>query len=146
MPLLHDGEVLGAVGVSGASSASEDQELSMLAARAIESPCHDSWPAIHLPAADVDIAFANGGLLVDAFRYQVEAAHRMGPGEAERHDTVTDIMRVAAGTATLVTRSCGATLTHELAPGDVVVIPEGVGHEFTAVSEPFRYFVVKVQS
>ena len=146
MPLLHDGEVVGAVGVSGASSAAEDQELSALGARAIESSCHGTWPAIHLSAADVDIAFANGGLLVDAFRYQVEAAHRTGPGEVERHDTVTDIMRVAAGTATLVTRSCGATLTHELATGDVVVIPEGIAHEFTAVSEPFRYFVVKVQS
>ena len=146
MPLLHDGEVVGAIGVSGASSASEDQELSELGARATESPCDGPWPAIHLPAADVDVAFANGGLLVDAFRYQVEAAHRMAPGKAERHDTATDIMRVAAGSATLVTRSCGATLTHELSPGDVLVIPEGVSHQFTTVSEPFLYFVVKVQS
>jgi glc operon protein GlcG len=146
MPLLHHGEVVGAVGVSGASSAAEDQELSALGARAIESPCPGTWPAIHLPAADVDIAFANGGLLVDAFRYQVEAARRMGPGEVEYHDTVTDIMRVAAGAATLVTRSCGETMTHELSPGDVVVIPEGVAHQFTTVSEPFRYFVVKVES
>jgi len=76
----------------------------------------------------------------------VEAAHRMAPGKAERHDTATDIMRVAAGSATLVTRSCGATLTHELSPGDVLVIPEGVSHQFTTVSEPFLYFVVKVQS
>jgi quercetin dioxygenase-like cupin family protein len=37
-------------------------------------------------------------------------------------------------------------VTHELSTGDVLVVPEGVSHEFTAVSEPFLYFVVKVQS
>ena len=146
MPLLHDGEVVGAIGVSGASSASEDQELSELGARATEKVGTGHGPAIHYSAADVDIAFANGGLLVDASRYQLEAARRTVPGEVECHDTVTDIMRVAAGTATLVTRSCGETVTHELSPGDVLVIPEGVSHEFTTVSEPFLYFVVKVQS
>jgi glc operon protein GlcG len=32
MPILHDGEVIGAIGVSGASSADEDQELAQLGA------------------------------------------------------------------------------------------------------------------
>ena len=32
MPILHDGEVIGAIGVSGASSADEDQELARLGA------------------------------------------------------------------------------------------------------------------
>ena len=36
MPILHDGEIVGAVGVSGASSAPEDQELAALGARATE--------------------------------------------------------------------------------------------------------------
>jgi glc operon protein GlcG len=146
MPLLHHGEVMGAIGVSGASSAAEDQELSALGAGAIKEvgACH--WPAIHLSAADVDIAFANGGLLVDASRYQLEAARRTVPGEVECHDTVTDIMRVAAGTATVVTQGCGEPVTHALSTGDVLVIPEGVSHEFTAVSKPFLYFVVKVRS
>ena len=146
MPLLHDREVVGAIGVSGASSAAEDQELSALGARAAEEIGADHRPAIHLTAADVDTAFTHGGLLVDASRYQLEAGRRTAPGKAECHDTVTDIMRVAAGSATVVTRSCGEAVTHELAPGDVLVIPEGVSHEFTAVSEPFLYFVVKVQS
>ena len=146
MPLLYQGEVVGAIGVSGATSAAEDQELSELGAGAIKEvgACHR--PAIHLPAADVDIAFASGGLLVDASRYQLEAARRTVPGEVECHDTVTDIMRVAAGTATVVTQGCGEPVTHEVSTGDVLVIPEGVSHEFTAVSEPFLYFVVKVQS
>src|SRR5215211_6905056 len=34
MPILHDGHVVGAVGVSGASSADEDQELAVLGAQA----------------------------------------------------------------------------------------------------------------
>ena len=146
MPLLHDREVVGAIGVSGASSAAEDQELSALGARAAEEIGAGHWPAIHLSAADVDTAFANGGLLVDASRYQLEAGRRTAPGKVECHDTVTDIMRVAAGTATVVTQGCGEPVTHELSTGDVLVVPEGVSHEFTAVSEPFLYFVVKVQS
>jgi glc operon protein GlcG len=35
MPVLHEGEVIGAVGVSGASSADEDQELAEIAAGAV---------------------------------------------------------------------------------------------------------------
>jgi len=37
MPILHEGEVIGAVGVSGASSAAEDQELAAAAAAALGS-------------------------------------------------------------------------------------------------------------
>jgi uncharacterized protein GlcG (DUF336 family) len=35
-PIEHDGEVIGAVGVSGASSADEDRELALLGARSLE--------------------------------------------------------------------------------------------------------------
>ncbi len=38
MPILFDREVVGAVGVSGASSADEDQELAAIAARALSEP------------------------------------------------------------------------------------------------------------
>jgi len=34
--------------------------------------------------------------------------------------------------------------THQLEPGAVLVVPAGVPHHFTAVSDPFRYFVTKV--
>src|SRR5437763_8529631 len=37
MPILHDGEVIGAIGVSGASSADEDQALAQLGGRAAEA-------------------------------------------------------------------------------------------------------------
>ena len=38
VPIEHDGEVIGAVGVSGASSADEDRELAILGARSLELP------------------------------------------------------------------------------------------------------------
>jgi glc operon protein GlcG len=37
VPIEHDGEVIGAVGVSGASSADEDRELALIGARALEA-------------------------------------------------------------------------------------------------------------
>jgi uncharacterized protein GlcG (DUF336 family) len=37
VPIEHDGEVIGAVGVSGASSADEDRELALIGARALET-------------------------------------------------------------------------------------------------------------
>jgi quercetin dioxygenase-like cupin family protein len=35
---------------------------------------------------------------------------------------------------------------HELAEGDVLAIPSGVPHQFTGVSNPFLYFVVKIEA
>src|SRR5206468_3117138 len=37
MPIVHDGEVVGGIGVSGASSADEDQELAVLGSRALDA-------------------------------------------------------------------------------------------------------------
>src|SRR5205814_9385854 len=38
MPIVHDNEVIGAIGVSGASSADEDQELAEIGAEALSAP------------------------------------------------------------------------------------------------------------
>ena len=35
---------------------------------------------------------------------------------------------------------------HALAEGDVLAIPHGVPHQFVEVSDPFLYFVVKVEA
>jgi mannose-6-phosphate isomerase-like protein (cupin superfamily) len=83
---------------------------------------------------------------MDASGFQLDAGRRSGPGELECHDSVTDIMRVVEGNATVVTGDNGAGVTHQLGPGDVLVIPEGVPHGFTSASDPFLYFVVKVES
>ena len=77
---------------------------------------------------------------------KLDAGRRTGAGPVELHDTVTDIMRVVEGEATVVTGANGNATTHQLRAGDVLVIPEGVPHQFTAVSDPFLYFVVKVES
>jgi len=146
MPLLCAGEVIGAIGVSGASTAAEDQALAALGARVAELAMRGPAPATLLAAGEIDLAFAHGGLLVDTPRYQLDAARRSGPGEVECHDTVTDVMRVVEGTATVVTGIGDAAVTHELGRDDVLVIPAGLPHQFTAASDPFHYLVVKVAS
>lgn len=57
---------------------------------------------------------------------------------------MTDVMYVLAGRATVVTGEGTDSITSELAPGDLFVIPATVPHTFTSVSDPFRYLVVKV--
>src|SRR5438876_780969 len=42
MPIVHDGQVVGAIGVSGASSADEDQELAVIGAQALEERLNGS--------------------------------------------------------------------------------------------------------
>jgi mannose-6-phosphate isomerase-like protein (cupin superfamily) len=86
--------------------------------------------------------FETGGLLVDTAGYQVDAGRRTAPGEVELHEHVVDIMHVVEGEATVV---AGAA-THQLGEGDVLVIPNGVPHQFVDVSEPFLYFVAKVEA
>jgi mannose-6-phosphate isomerase-like protein (cupin superfamily) len=98
--------------------------------------------AMFFPRQAVQERFATGGLLVDTDGYQVDAGRRTEPGEVELHDDVVDIMHVVEGTARVVTGDA----THELAEGDVLVIPNGVPHQFVDVSEPFLYFVAKVDA
>jgi glc operon protein GlcG len=147
MPIVVDGHVVGAVGVSGASSAPEDQELSVVGQQAAHAAASASAmepvrEAMFFPRQAVQERFATGGLLVDTDGYQVDAGRRTEPGEVELHDDVVDIMHVVEGTARVVTGDA----THELAEGDVLVIPNGVPHQFVHVSEPFLYFVAKVDA
>jgi glc operon protein GlcG len=161
MPILHDGQVIGAVGVSGASSADEDQELAALGAAAAAAS-DAGTNATFFSQGTVAAKFETGGLLLDTPRYKVDAGRRTAPGEVEYHERVVDIMHVVEGGATVVTggemmeprvvgpgevraRAVEGGTSHELAEGDVLVIPAGVPHQFVAVSDPFLYFVAKVQ-
>lgn len=92
------------------------------------------------------------------------------PNVAE-HDQVSEVYHVIEGTATLVTGSDiagwkrrpstqenvrllngpggdGTSIrngaTYELKPGDVIVIPAGVGHQFTKIDDHIRYLMVRV--
>jgi uncharacterized protein GlcG (DUF336 family) len=135
LPLVVDGHVVGAVGVSGATSADEDQELAALGVSAAAAvPV-----ATRVPASVVEERFRTGGLLVDAPQYKVDAGRRTGPGATEVHADAVDVIRAVAGEATV--EAGGAT--HALSPGDVLVVPAGVPHTFVACTDPFLYYVVK---
>ena len=154
MPILHDGQVVGAIGVSGASSADEDQELALIGAEAISAASADGRVngAAFFPSNEVKKKFATGGLLLDTRGYKIDAGRREAPGDPELHEREVDVMRVVDGRATIVTggeiqgdRIRGGT-KHALEAGDVLAIPSGVPHQFVEVSDPFLYFVVKVEA
>jgi glc operon protein GlcG len=167
VPIESYGVVIGAIGVSGATDADEDRELAEFGARSLQTAIAaranggGSDGAAYFPATAVDDKFRAGGLLLDTPTYKVDAGRREGPGEAEYHERVVDVMHVVSGRATVVT---GGWMVepHEVAPGelraaaieggrrrelnegDVLAIPNGVPHQFTDASDPFLYFVVKV--
>ncbi|HEX6813599.1 MAG TPA: heme-binding protein [Planctomycetota bacterium] len=166
VPILIDGQVVGAIGVSGAASAKQDDEIATAAAatplrgEAIADTAAGG-PVQHLPARDVADAFARGRALLETAEYKVHASRRDAPGLAEVHTDETDVIYVLAGKATFVTGGTvvapKATAPHEvrgtgidggesrqLVPGDVVVVPAGTPHWFQQVEAPFTYYVVKV--
>jgi glc operon protein GlcG len=165
-PIEHDSEVIGAIGVSGATDADEDRELAELGARAVEAAIAArasaaSNGAVYFPAAAVDEKFRAGGLLLDEGAYKIDAGRREAPGEVEYHEHAVDVMHVVSGRATVITGGSmvdarevapgelrASTVdggeSHQLREGDVLAIPNGVPHQFAEVSDPFLYFVVKV--
>jgi glc operon protein GlcG len=165
VPVVIEGQVVGGIGVSGAASAQQDEDLAVAGAGAVRPAVlrtgREAPPAVtHLDATRVAAAFARGAPLVEVDGYKVHASRRDQPGTAEVHDWETDVIYVVEGTATLVT---GGTVVEpkvtapgqvrgpviqggearRLARGDVVVVPEGVPHWFSEVQPGFLYFVVK---
>lgn len=161
LPILFDGQVIGAIGVSGATSAMEDSEIAEIGAKASEGfAAEEHKAATYYSAADITARFQTGGYFHRTPFYIVDAGRREHAGDAEWHARDTDIMYIIEGTATLVTdgelvnprhtasgeiraESIANGTTHHLAKGDVIVIPNGVPHHFTEVSHPFLYYVVK---
>ena len=117
-------------------------------------------PATFIDAKTVAAAFAKGMPLLETAGYKVHASRRVEPGQAEIHTLDTDVIYVVDGSATLVTGG-KAIDTKEIAPneirgtrieggeehqitkGDVIIIPNGVPHQFTAVNGELHYFVCK---
>ncbi len=163
IPITVDGQIVGAVGVSGAASAQQDEDLAISGSKAITA-----IGAIPIPSAPVTYfqhdkvisAFDKGMPLLEVDGYKVHASRREKAGQVEVHENETDVVYVLEGSATLVT---GGTMvdpkymgptevralrveggeSRQLAKGDVVVIPQGVPHWFKETSNPFLYFVVK---
>ena len=121
-----------------------------------------SRDAAFFASAVVNERFAAGGILLEERGYKIDAGRRTGPGEVEYHDRVADVMRVVQGSAVVLTggemvdareidpgelraRELRGATTHELSEGDVLSVPAGVPHQFIEVSDPFLYYVIKVE-
>lgn len=164
VPITVDGDIVGAVGVSGAASAQQDEELAIAGAGALMNGSSEETstaPVTYFDNGEVRAAFAKGMPLTEVAGYKVHASRRTEPGVAEVHTRDTDIVYVLEGSATLVTggtvvqgkttapgeirgKEISGGESREIKPGDVVIIPAGVPHWFKDVKGPVLYYVVKV--
>ncbi|MGE5850588.1 MAG: heme-binding protein [Candidatus Methylomirabilota bacterium] len=175
VPIVMDGQVVGAVGVSGAASAKQDEEIAIAAAgaaKAMTARAASAQPAAvtFIDSKMVAAAFAKGAVLVGneehmmhaSRNYMVHASRRDAAGMAEIHDWDTDIIHILEGTATFVTggtvldpkptgpgeirgKSIQSGESRRLVKGDVIIVPNGTPHWFQEVQGPFLYYVVKVR-
>ena len=170
IPIVIDGQVVGGIGVSGAASANQDEELALAGANALavagrasgEKPGSTipATTATFIDAKTVSAAFAKGMPLLETAGYKVHASRRVEPGQAEIHTLDTDVIYIVDGSATLVTggkaidpkqiapdeirgTKIEGGQEHQITKGEVIIIPNGVPHQFTAVSGELHYFVCK---
>jgi quercetin dioxygenase-like cupin family protein len=116
--------------------------------------------ATFIDATRVAAAFAKGQPLLETAGYKVHASRRVEPGQAEIHTLDTDVIYVVDGSATLVTGGKAVDAKeiapneirgikieggeeHQITKGQVIVIPNGVPHQFTVVAGELHYFVCK---
>lgn len=164
VPIIVDGQIVGAIGVSGAASAAQDEEVAIAGANALSSASASAVPAVRFFDKDsVMSAFAKGAILFngDGANYQIHASRRVGPGLAEIHNKETDLIYVLQGETTFITggtavepkeiapeelrgKSIEGGVEHRLVPGDVIIVPAGIPHWFKEVRGEFHYYVVKV--
>ena len=165
VPIEVDGAIVGGVGVSGAASAQQDEELAFAGAAAAKNFAANTPPPVSFFDADaVTQAFAKGAVLFDGTgrNYMVHASRRNQAGQVEIHAKDTDIIYVLDGSATFVTGGTivdgksiepdeirGASVrdgdTRRIAKGDVIIVPNGTPHWFKEVPTALTYYVVKVR-
>jgi len=171
IPIILDGQIVGGVGVSGASSAAQDEELAIAGANAfggdakMSNAVQMSKPSVlFFDSNQVSASFSKGAVLLDGINrnYMVNTSRRDTPGQAEIHKLDTDIIYVVEGTATFVTGGT-AVETKETEPnefrgsridggdvrqlrkGDVIIVPNNTPHWFKAVGGTFLYYTIKVR-
>jgi glc operon protein GlcG len=166
VPVTMNQQVVGAIGVSGAHSAAEDDAIAQAAVTAFAAApavpsAHDD--VAYLKSPQVMAAFAKGMPLIETADYKIHASRRTEAGQAEVHTRDTDIIYVLEGSVTFVTGGTvidpktigpdeirGARIeggsARALNTGDVMVVPAGVPHWFSQVDETFLYYVVKATS
>jgi len=104
-----------------------------------------------------------------ARNYKIATSVRKKPGVAEVHTNLTDVCYILKGSATILYGGTVSDIidshfpdgrpypkteirahkiiggeTRHLGPGDVIIVPNGVPHQFTEVDGPFWYYTVKV--
>jgi len=162
IPITLDGEVIGGVGVSGAASAQQDEELAIAGANAAKEFAKPA-NVTYFDKDKVKEAFAKGAVLFDGSdKYMVHTSRRDKAGMAEVHVKDADIIYVQEGAATFVT---GGTVvdgknvaadeirgsqinggdTRHISKGDVIIVPAGTPHWFKEIPAPMTYYVVKAR-
>lgn len=166
VPITIDGQIVGGVGVSGAASAQQDEELALAGANVFADAkvSNTNRPVLFYDAGQVSASFSTGAVLLDENdrHYMVHTSRRDKPGLAEVHSLDTDIIYVVQGTATIVTGGT-AVETKEIAPneirgsrieggvtrqlkkGEVIIVPNNTPHWFKEVNGEFLYYTIKVR-
>jgi glc operon protein GlcG len=168
VPIMIEGQIVGGVGVSGAASAQQDEEVAIAGANTFSTAAAEmnmnKAPVMFFDKDQVSTSFSKGAVLLDGTNrnYMVHTSRRDKPGLAEVHTLDTDIIYVMEGTATLVTGGTsvepkeiapnefrGSRIdggdTRHLSKGDVIIVPNGVPHWFSEVSGTFLYYTIKVR-
>jgi glc operon protein GlcG len=163
VPIVVDGQIVGAVGVSGAASAAQDTELAVAGANALAGTPMSKASVSYFEKDKVVAAFEKGAVLFDnSDKYMVHASHRDKAGAAEVHEKDADIIYVLDGQATFVTggtvvdpkvtgpgeirgREIAGGETRVISKGDVIIVPAGTPHWFKEVPGPINYYVVKAR-
>ena len=170
IPIVVDNEIVGGIGVSGAASAQQDEELAIAGANVFaDAKLSDaqtpSSPVLFFDATRVATSFAGGSVLLDGVNrnYMVHTSKREKPGGAEIHTLDTDIIYVLQGSATFVTggNAVGVKVTgpdelrgvridggetRQLVKGDVIVVPNNTPHWFKEVNGTLLYYTIKVRA
>jgi len=171
IPIIVDGQIVGGVGVSGASSAAQDEELAIAGANVFggDTKMGDTMqmskpPVLFFDSNQVSASFSKGAVLLDGTNrnYMVNTSRRDKPGLAEIHRLDTDIIYVLEGTATFVTGGTAVETneiepneirgsridggeTRQLSKGDVIIVPNNTPHWFKEVGGTFLYYTIKVR-
>ena len=170
VPIVIAGQIVGGVGVSGAASAQQDEELAMAGANVFTEMKESGMAPANQPsvlffdAKQVNASFSTGAALLDGGErnYMVHTSRRDKPGMAEIHALDTDIIYVLEGSATFVTGGTAVDakeiapdeirgsridggITRQLSKGEVIVVPNNTPHWFKQVNGAFLYYTIKVR-
>ena len=170
IPITIDGQIVGGVGVSGAASAQQDEELAIAGANVFAEPKvseampSNTPPVLFFDAKQVNASFSTGSVLLDGNdrNYMVHTSRRDKPGLAEIHALDTDIIYVMEGSAAFVTGGTAVDakevapnelrgsrieggVTWQLSKGQVIIVPNNTAHWFKEVNGEFLYYTIKVR-